>query len=73
MKNTGVEWLSQVVYYILMNLPKLILLVAVLAAFTVYFKISSPDAESKPIDQTQENPLENTINAAKDAAKQLGR
>ena len=56
-----------------MTLPKLILLVAILAALTIYFKISSPDTEDKPIDQTQENPLENTINAAKGAAKSLGR
>ena len=56
-----------------MNLPKILLLVAVLAALTIYFKISSPDTEDKPIDQTQENPLENTINAAKGAAKSLSR
>ena len=56
-----------------MNLPKILLLVAVLAALTIYFKISSPDTADKPIDQSQENPLENTINAAKGAAKSLGR
>ena len=56
-----------------MNLPKILLLVAILAALTIYFKISSPDTEDKPIDQTQEDPLGNTINAAKSAAKSLSR